>query len=320
MSHTDPTNPVRLALVGAGIFARDAHVPALRRLSDRFAIVAVHSRSQASAAALAEQVGGEVALSTDLDALLARPEIDAVDVVLPIPVQAEVVARALASGKHVISEKPIAPELATAQRLIEIHRRQPGQVWLVAENWRYEEAFVRAAEIVRSDAIGRPLTVHWAQYSPHGPSSKYYQSEWRRSGSFTGGLLLDGGVHYTAALRLIMGEIESVAAHVTQVSPDLLPADTLTASLRFANGAVGTFLITFGAATPWGAPLTVVGERGSLRVERGRIEIAALDGSVQVIECAKLNGVDRELAAFADAVQFGAGITTCRKMGCAIWL
>jgi predicted dehydrogenase len=149
--------------------------------------------------------------------------------------------------------------------------------------------------------------VHWAQYSPHGPSSKYYQSEWRRSGSFTGGLLLDGGVHYTAALRLIMGEIESVAAHVTQVSPDLLPADTLTASLRFANGAVGSFLITFGAATPWGAPLTVVGERGSLRVERGRIELAALDGSVQVTECAKLNGVDRELAAFADAVQFGTG-------------
>ncbi|NJN84601.1 MAG: Gfo/Idh/MocA family oxidoreductase [Caldilineaceae bacterium] len=69
--------PVRLALVGAGIFARDAHVPSLLRLPDRFRIVAVYSRTHQAAAALAEEVPGTVAVFTDLDALIASDEVEA---------------------------------------------------------------------------------------------------------------------------------------------------------------------------------------------------------------------------------------------------
>jgi predicted dehydrogenase len=331
---------VRLAIVGAGIYARDAHLPALVRLQDRFDLVAIYSRSASSARALADHwrtlCGATVVtaspshpltlspeLTTDLSALLARDDIDAVDIVLPIPVQVEVVAQALAAGKHVVSEKPIAPSRAEAQSLIDLHRRHPERVWMVAENWRYEEAFVRAAELLRNHAIGRPVVAQWAQYSPMTPASKYYVTEWRRAGQFAGGLLLDGGVHYISVLRMLLGEVTSVAAMASQVAPDLKPADTLTATIQFAGGVQASYLNTFAVGTPFAAALTIVGDAGSLRVERGKLELATSAGiaagggtgpagmtqganGIQEIRCTFYNGVQDELAAFGAAVAEGA--------------
>jgi predicted dehydrogenase len=301
---------VRLALVGAGIFMRDAHLPALAQLRQYFELAAVWSRSEESAGAVAQQWqelgGGRLAQSTDLAALLADASIEAVNIVLPIPQQAAVVAQALAAGKHVVSEKPIAPTKEAALALIEAHRRYPECVWMVAENWRYEEAFVRAAELLRAGAIGRPLVAYWAQFSPMTPQSKYYATEWRRAGEFRGGLLLDAGVHYISVLRMLLGEVRSVAAHVRQAAPDLNPADTLTATLEFGSGVQATYLNCCAVGTAFATPLTIVGQDGSLRVERGRIELAQ-NGMAGVAEthCAKFNGVHDELAAFAGAVADG---------------
>ena len=302
---------VRLAMVGAGIYPRDAHLPALARLQERFELAAIFSRSEANARALAEHwytlsaAAAAPELFTDLAALLARDDIEAVDIALPIPVQAPVVAQALAAGKHVISEKPIAPTRAEAQSLIALHRRHPERVWMVAENWRYEEAFVRAAEFLRAGAIGRPVVAHWAQYTPMTPASKYYVTDWRRAGEFAGGLLLDGGVHYVSALRMLLGEVTNVAAMVKKASHDLNPVDTLTATLQFASGVQVSYLNTFAVGTPFSAALTVVGDAGSLRVERGKLELAGPSG-VQEIRCAFYNGVENELAAFGEAVAEGA--------------
>lgn len=309
---------VRLALIGAGIYAREAYLPALARLQDRFELAAIHSRSPASAEALAahwqtpadkpadEQPRPAVAVAADLAALLARPDIEAVAIVLPIPVQAQVVAQALAAGKHVISEKPIAPSRASAVSLLDQHHRHPERVWMVAENWRYEETFVRAAELIRSGAIGRPRLAHWAQYTCMNAGNKYYSTEWRRAGQFAGGFLLDSGVHHLAVLRMLLGNVTGVSAMVQQLAPDLPPADTLTATIAFEGGAQATYLNTFALGSPFAASLTVVGEAGSLRLERGRIELAGSGGGVQVIECPRYNGVDNELIAFAAAVRQGA--------------
>jgi predicted dehydrogenase len=109
-----------------------------------------------------------------------------------------------------------------------------------------------------------------------------------------------------AVLRMLLGEVAGAFAVVQQLSPALPPADTLTATLAFASGAQATYLNTFALGTPFAAPLVITGERGSLRIERGRIEQADGDGQVQVKECAIYNGVDNELIAFAAAVREGA--------------
>jgi predicted dehydrogenase len=138
------------------------------------------------------------------------------------------------------------------------------------------------------------------------PKNKYYRTQWRRSGAFPGGFLVDGGVHHAAVLRMLLGDIASVQAMVTQATADLPPLDTVSATIRFANGALGAYLNTFAAGTPFASALTIVGDRGSMRVERGRIETADQDGAVQVIECENYNGVLNELAAFAASVKTGA--------------
>ena len=304
MSEEHAAKPIRIALVGAGLYAHNAHLPALLEQPAAFEVAAVYSRSEASAQTLADAAGAALPIYTDYARLLADPTIEAVDLLLPIPVQAEFVAAALRAGKHVISEKPIAPDSATARALIDLHRHRPGQVWMVGENWRYEEAFERAADLVRQGAIGRPLSCYWAQFSSLKPGNPYYATAWRRSG-FAGGLVLDGAVHLVAALRLVLGEIAQVTATTALFAADLPPVDSAAAALRFESGAIGSLVVSYAAASPWGAPLTIVGEQGSLRVQRGRIEVAASDGSVDVIECGKLHGVQRELAAFAQAIRHG---------------
>lgn len=303
MAHTN--NPIRLALVGAGIFAQNAHLPALLTLPDRIEVVAVYSRTHAAAATLAQRIGDDVAVYTDLPALLARPDIDAVDILLPIPIQADFVEAALRAGKHVISEKPIAPDSTAARRLMALHADRPAQVWMVAENWRYEEAFERAAQLVAEHAIGHPVTAAWSRLVALKPGNPYYATTWRRSG-FTGGLLLDGVIHLAAALRLVLGEVVTVVSMVEQVAPDLPPADTIAAVLRFANGAICSLQVSYAVDSPWGAPLTIVGAAGSLRVDRGFVEIARPGAASERIECGKLHGVQRELVAFADAIQHRA--------------
>jgi predicted dehydrogenase len=300
-----PSTPVRLALVGAGIFMRDAHVPSLLRQREHFEIVAVYSRSVESAAQLAVLLPGEPRIFTDFHELLADPTIEGVDVVLPIAAAQPYIVEALASGKHVISEKPIAVDSAAARELLNAYNQSTGPVWMVAENWRYESAFVEAAAVVRSGAIGQPLTCHWAIYAPILPGNKYYGSAWRESGQLPGGYLLDGGVHYAAGFRLLVGEIVAVSATVTQIAPHLPPADTISAHLRFANGAVGSYLASFGVAAPWPPHLYVVGTQGALRMQRGEVEVTRA-GATRRITCEKYDGVEKELVAFAASIRTSA--------------
>ena len=108
------TDPIRMAIIGAGIFARDAHIPALVALRNRFQIVAIASRTLESAQARAAEVPYSVETTTDIPSLLAREDIEAINVVLPVRVQPPVLEAALKSGKHILSEKPIATSLAEA--------------------------------------------------------------------------------------------------------------------------------------------------------------------------------------------------------------
>jgi predicted dehydrogenase len=298
--------PLRVSLIGAGLFARSAHLPALQALGERVQVQAVYSRSLEKAAALAAEFGPATTATDHWPSLVQRGDIDAVAVVLPVNQQEAVVRAALAAGKHVISEKPVGPDRATAATLVGWYAALPAPrpVWMVAENWRYEAAFLTAAELIQQGAIGRPLLLHLAAYTPMDGGNRYYHTSWRRAGDFAGGFLLDGGVHHVAAMRLLVGEIAAVTGEAHALRADLPPVDTLAASLHFASGVVGSYLATWAVGTPFQALLTITGSAGSLRVDRGQLELAR-GGGVELIPVAKFNGVTDEWRAFADAVQLG---------------
>ena len=88
---------VRLALLGAGIFATDDYLPALAALENTFDVVAVYSRTQESAAALVGRLDRPADIYTDLVAVLAREDVEAVAIVLPIFLLPAIVEMALAA-------------------------------------------------------------------------------------------------------------------------------------------------------------------------------------------------------------------------------
>jgi predicted dehydrogenase len=111
-------------------------------------------------------------------------------------------------------------------------------------------------------------------------------------------------VHHVSALRLIVGEIAEVSAVVIQNLPELGPADTLSATLRFDNGVLGAYLATHAIAAPWPAYLYIAGDKGALRVQRREIEVIA-NGETRRIQCEGFNGVEKELVAFAESIRAG---------------
>ncbi len=298
--------PVRIALIGAGTFVRKAHAPSLLELGDAAQIVAVYSRTRASAETVADSIPYAVDIYTDIAALLADESVEAVDIVLPIPMLPEVVSQALAAGKHVFSEKPIAQTVTEAQHLIARSRPYADQVWMVGENWRYEEAFHTAAQAIAAGRIGQPLFCDLSLQLQVQADSPHVQTTWRNSGEVLGGYLLDGGVHHIAGLRVLLGEIESVCALTAAHRAYLPPADTMSAAMRFASGVVGTYLITYAVGSTLGTDAVHIGgTEGSLRVSRGELVLNRGEESERQ-EFNVLISVREELAAFLAAVRDGA--------------
>jgi predicted dehydrogenase len=297
--------PIRLAILGSGIFARDSHLPALKALGDTYEIVAIYSRNAETAAALAATLPGTVQTYTELDPLLARTDIDAVDIILPIAVQPSLIEAALKAGKHVISEKPVAPDVASGRALLQTAQEltsKAGTVWMIAENIRFEPVFQSAGERIQRGELGKPIQLIWTTAAVVNPQNKYYHTAWRRDNSFPGGFILDGGVHNIAAMRTVMGEIASVSAFVTQVRDDLPPADTFCAVFQFANGAVGCWTHNFVTSSPWlNSSMQVLCEHGAMQVNSRQLDVT-IDGN-QSSEAFTVDAIQQELAAFARMIQ-----------------
>lgn len=96
---------------------------------------------------------------------------------LPINNQPEVVRKALSAGKHVLSEKPVAKDVATAKELVGWYRSLSNPpIWAVAENFRYTLSLTEAAKAVK-DLGGKVLTFHLKRYGFVKEDDKYFNTE-----------------------------------------------------------------------------------------------------------------------------------------------
>lgn len=144
---------------------------------------AVYSRSAKSAKTLEVDESTVDIYSDDsgagktLNDLLARSDIHAVIIALPIRNQPDYIRKALSAGKHVLSEKPVAENVKDAKALIQWYRSEidPKKVtWSVAENFRYLNSFDHAAEAIKSK--GRQLNFRCrVQFLVEG--GKYFETE-----------------------------------------------------------------------------------------------------------------------------------------------
>ncbi|MGW7103656.1 Gfo/Idh/MocA family protein [Streptomyces sp. NPDC054838] len=248
--------PVRLGLLGCGDIAARRTLPALLRTPE-LTLVAVAARDPARAEAFAQRFGGTAAAS--YEALLERPDVEAVYLCLPTMLHARWAERALRAGKHVLVEKPLATGAADAERLFRLAGRRS---LVLLENFMFlHHATQRTVSgLLASGRLGTVRTVSAAFTIPPRPDG-----DTRHDPAVGGGALLDNGVYpLRAALRFLGGGL-SVAGAVLRRSErygvDLSGSVLLAAS----DGAAAH--VRFGMEHHYRSWYEVQGSAGTLSVD-----------------------------------------------------
>lgn len=252
---------VKLGMIGCGLCASTMHIPALKQLEDKFEIVNVVSRNKDKAKAFAD-TAGSAAFCTDTAELLSDKNVDAVVITYPFTMNYTVTKAALAAGKHVLIEKPMAPTLEEAEKMVDL-AKATGLTTMIAENFRYRMAMMEAARFIREGAIGAPKNILYTCYGNMDRNSMWIvDSKWRLSS--VGGVMLDRDVHYTAVLRMLMGEAKSAIGRWDRLKQDVGPMDLITLHILFDNGATGS-LHDFASVTGLNRrEIIVVGTEGTI--------------------------------------------------------
>ncbi len=208
-----PTTKLRYGVVGSGNRSRNGHLPILRDYFPEVEIVALCDITREALKEGLRVCGGSTAGYTDYAKMLAEhPELDAVLVIVPNYLHAEMTARALEAGKHVLVEKPMAIHLADADRMIEAAKRHQ-RVLMVGFQLRYASAYHRMAELIRQGAIGDLEYVFaalfrgdWNPKSWRYTDAKTGQSiSWRFLTLTAGSSLLEDGIHELDIIHWLVG-------------------------------------------------------------------------------------------------------------------
>ena len=141
---------LRVGVVGGGLIAQAVHLPNLRRLPDRFAVVALADPSARVRELVAARFGIPATFAT-WEGLLERAQLDAVAVCAPHGAHAGVILAALDAGLHVFVEKPLCVRLADADRIVAAAQRA-GRVVQVGYMKRYDPAYTALLDALPADA------------------------------------------------------------------------------------------------------------------------------------------------------------------------
>ena len=272
---------IRVGFIGTG---RISDLHALEYLSNPHAtIVALCDRELELAAARRRAWGVEDALiTTDYHELLALEQVDLVEILLPHHLHVPAALAALAAGKAVSLQKPMATSLADADRLIAAADRA-GVPFRVFENFIFYPPVVKAKELVEAGAIGEPLAIRIKS----NPGSRKFAWQvpagaqaWRQDPALAGGgpLAFDDGHHKFALAWHFMGQAEEVHAWIGSTTGEggyVFDAPAMI-SFRFVGQRVGNLEIVYSRdleiATEHYAQddrVEITGTEGVLLINRG---------------------------------------------------
>jgi predicted dehydrogenase len=299
-----PHPPLRVGIAGAGSWAQQAHVPGFQQCPN-VEIVAICDVDLVRAQQVAAKARIPHVYCTTAEMLTAH-HLDIVSIVTPDDCHRGDAEAALASGAHILCEKPLATTVDDAHTLV-VAAESAGVFTKVGFAMRYAPSMARLRDLVSTSTIGEPRLLQAFQQNGQflDPTTPFH---WKMDGARTGGgAIVEYGIHTIDLARWIMGEVASVSAASRTWTPRRpLPdgssianvdVDDSTAWLmEFASGAIG--VCHAGWATvgrPPGLDIRVFGSAGAVRCrlsddlpDAESLEIAGLDGHFQPVPVSEL--------------------------------
>jgi len=251
---------LKVGIVGYKFMGR-AHSNAYRQVAAFFPDVAFHpvmkamcGRDEEAVRAAAAQLGWE-GYETDWRKLVARDDIDLIDISTPSDTHCPVAITAAEHGKHIFCEKPLARDLSEARRMLAVVR-QAGVIAMVNFNYRRVPAVQLAKQLIDEGRIGQ--IYHWrCVYLQESGADPQRPMTWRQQREHAGsGAVGDLGVHVIDLARFLVGDITAVTGLTTTfikqrpiagAEDQIGTVDVDDAALwlaRFANGAIGSFEVS----------------------------------------------------------------------------
>lgn len=285
--------PIRVGLIGYGGIGR-VHAMGLRDIpflyglpADTIQIIGVATTRPETAQKAAQEIGCDF-WTADYHELLARPDIDFVDVTVPNHAHAEIVMAAAQAGKHIYCEKPLAMNVEEGKQMV-VAAAAAGVKTQMTFNLRFFPAISRARQLIEAGFLGRLFSFRGRYYrasyiDPNKPIS------WRQQRAIAGGgALFDIGSHVLDLLYWLLGPFGSVQATletlikerpVTAGASEKMPVDVDDIALlqaRLTDGTLGLIEVSrMGTGFTNEVVVELFGDKGAIRftaAEPGWLEI-----------------------------------------------
>ena len=304
---------IGVAVIGLGP-ASEPHAKSLRDLADRVEVRWAVTRSQRRADEAAARYGFPV--TTDIDAAIHDPAVQAVLLLTPPAAHLELAERCFAAGKHVLVEKPLEVSIARARRLAASASASGLRLGVVLQH-RFRPASERLRALLAANALGE-IAVAWITVPWWRPQA-YYDEPGRGSlARDGGGVLLTQAIHTIDLFRSLVGVSEVFAAQgQTTKLHRMETEDYAAALLRLGNGAPGLLAAT--TAHYPGSPerIEIMGTKGTATLIGASLRVGYLNGTEEVLDTGERTGSGASimdfpndahravLADFLDAIEQG---------------
>jgi len=227
---------VRLGLIGMGMIGK-LHAETMSRMKDIEFVSA--SDANPKLQQTAEELGTKYYQS--YEEMIGKEKLDGVVVAVPNELHLPVGAACAKKGLNILMEKPIAADLDSADRLIEVCQ-QNKVILMVGHHRRHNPLIEELRRIVRGGEIGKlvGVTVLWSLYKP----KDYFKGAFAWRAQPGGGPIRINLIHEIDNIRYICGDVTRLYAEVSNSARQFPVEDTVSISLRIAGGAVANIFLT----------------------------------------------------------------------------
>ena len=291
---------LKIAICGAGGFAKGMHLPNLLKYKDKYQIYAIQSRTGSNAENIKVRYGAEYA-TTDFKKILADKNVDIVMICTRHNLHAQMAVEALKAGKAVFVEKPMGLNIDEADKVLAAIK-ESGAPFMVGYNRRFSKYACEAKKHVINRV--NPMIVSYRMNAGFIPKDSWIQSE------EGGGRIVGEGCHIVDLFNFLTdSEIESYS--VNRISPKtdhVLPSDNCIITLKYKDGSVCTLTYTGQGNKEYGKEYCEIFCDGKTIVIDDYKSIKGYGVSVQDIHTAgPEKGQYEELDAFYNAIVNGDG-------------